>query len=99
MEIYYSGRWGTVCDDGWRTENAVVVCRQLGYSGVVDPDTYFAAPNLRAPIHMDNVLCTGAESRLEDCKFNGWGIHNCAHREDVGVTCQTGRLYVCLSLL
>ena len=30
MEYCSEGVWGTVCDDGWDRNNALVVCRQLG---------------------------------------------------------------------
>jgi len=38
-------------------------------------------------IWLDNLLCDGTETSLDDCDHNGWGTHNCNHNQDVSVEC------------
>ena len=90
VEVYRSGYgWGTVCDDGWDASDAKVVCRALGVSYGNAQDVCCAREfgQGSGEIWLDNVACTGSESRLESCNHNGWGTHNCGHGEDAGVKC------------
>ena len=89
VEICFNNRWGTVCDDNWGEQEATVVCRQLGYTQLMDSvavrEAYFGR-GITA-IHLDDLECTGDEASLADCTHNGVGIHNCNNEEDAGVIC------------
>lgn len=93
VEIYHDGQWGTVCDDGWDMPEAQVVCRQLQFpaaKSVVTAEVYRSGGAPSGPIWMDDMQCTGTEKYLFTCKFKGWGVTDCTHKEDVGVICDTG---------
>ena len=41
------------------------------------------------PILLDEVQCTGNETRLVDCGHNGISTHDCSNTQDAGVICQS----------
>ena len=88
VEIFHSGQWGTVCDDAWGTDDATVVCRELGFSAIgALPRSFAAFGSGTGPIWLDQVDCAGTESRLINCPANQIGVHDCSHFEDAGVIC------------
>ena len=89
VEIYLLGRWGTVCDSRFIFNDAIVVCRQLGYS--IDSDwrsrTFESG---RGIIWLRLVACTGYEANLLQCGRHNYGYNSSycrARYGDAGVIC------------
>ncbi|XP_013413095.1 scavenger receptor cysteine-rich domain superfamily protein-like [Lingula anatina] len=91
LEIYYSGRWGRVCDYGWDLTSADVACKQLGFTGA---HTRILGTSPRGTGHywISDLNCQGSESTLGDCSHDGVGIISsyCSESssDDAGVLCK-----------
>ncbi|XP_056143719.1 uncharacterized protein LOC130119288 [Lampris incognitus] len=91
VEVYHSNQWGTVCDDNWSMADAEVVCRQLGCGSAAKIKKRAAFGPGIGQIWMDDVGCSGSECSLMECSHEGFGKHNCVHKEDAGVVCSDHR--------
>ncbi|XP_034025283.1 HHIP-like protein 1 [Thalassophryne amazonica] len=89
VEIFILGEWGTVCDDLFTSKAGTVVCRQLGFTTVVEvmKRAALGEADSSTRILLDDVQCEGGERSLLQCKRAKVGKHNCTHKEDVGVIC------------
>ena len=101
VEFYYNDKWGTVCDDSWDINDAMVVCRQLHFTGANEALGLAPFGAGTGPIWLDDVLCNGSEHELSQCLHNNnnsFGSQNCDHNHDAAVRC-TGKYTLCHSWL
>ncbi|XP_077091698.1 scavenger receptor cysteine-rich domain-containing protein DMBT1-like [Siphateles boraxobius] len=88
VQVFHDGRWGTVCHNSWDIADGLVLCRELGCGGNSEPLTNAHFGTGTGPIWMDSLRCRGDESNLRNCKFGGWGNHQCIHAYDAGIICR-----------
>ncbi len=68
VEIYADGHWNTVCDSGFDSNAARVVCRTFGYQfGVNLGGSVFG--NVDGDIGVSSVTCNGREADFKKCTF------------------------------
>ena len=88
VEVFYDGKWGTICDQNWVDEDSIVVCKQLGYEGALQTPEDFDFGSSGGPVWIGEITCSQSSSSLIECSHQGWGVHNCSTREyDVTVCC------------
>ena len=67
VEVFYKGKWGKICTNGWDFNDAQVICRQLGFEEAL---AEFIESNVddgnTIPVMVD-VSCTGVEDELASC--------------------------------
>ncbi|CAG2194462.1 PRSS12 [Mytilus edulis] len=89
LELYHDGHWGTVCDDGFGDDQASVEWTfSYEFKDRSDDTNYI----------LDDIVCTGRETSILNCRHTSWNTHNCdtKHREDVGIQCSPDEMALAL---
>ncbi|XP_038648864.1 lysyl oxidase homolog 3B [Scyliorhinus canicula] len=92
VEVRYEGEWGTICDDDFKLENAMVLCRMMGFTTATGWTHSAKYGKGAGRVWLDNLDCRGTEKNVSQCKSLGWGQTDCTHEEDAGVVCKDERI-------
>ena len=71
VEVYYSGRWGTVCNDGWTDTYASLVCVQLGFGSSGELSDFGVG---RRSMLLETIMCSLNGTIPASCVHYGVGI-------------------------
>ena len=102
VEVFHLGQWGTVCDEHWDLDDAMVVCRQLGNLQAVEAprSAFFGAGS--GPSWYYSLYCTGTERNLTECSKSSSNFGSaCSHSRDAGAVCSSqshALLCICLCM-
>ena len=88
LEVYHNGQWGTVCDEFFDSNVAMVVCRQLGFNPVGAMAVFRAVYGRgTGPVLVADARCTGSEENITSCSLSFTSSNFCYHYDGAGVIC------------
>ncbi|XP_068745092.1 scavenger receptor cysteine-rich type 1 protein M130-like [Montipora capricornis] len=98
VEVFSNGIWGRVSSRSywsspWRRKEAAVVCRQLGFPGVITALSWSAFGEGSGPVVMSDVQCAGTEKTLQQCQYRDMVDSYLGDLYGVGVVCKTHSFY------
>ena len=90
VEVLIDGTWGTVCDGNWDYNDALVVCRSLGFTGALGTTSLSEFGPSDGVMHLYDFQCNGAESNILEClRNNSESKPQCRnHSREAGVRCE-----------
>ncbi|XP_060585690.1 deleted in malignant brain tumors 1 protein-like, partial [Ruditapes philippinarum] len=86
VDLKVNETWGTICDTGFDSADARVICRMFGlqYKSFFPKASHYSKKG-SGPIYISNMKCNGTESHINECSYE---ISNqCTHYDDVAVEC------------
>ena len=91
--LWFAGSWDSpkqVCKNAAVNNCASTALHNNNYIHCIGAQavSFAAYGQGTGPILLDDVACTGTETRLIECRASPITVHNCVHFEDASVRCQ-----------
>nr|XP_034369370.1 scavenger receptor cysteine-rich domain-containing protein SCART1-like [Arvicanthis niloticus] len=88
VHLQYGGKWGLMCADGLGTQEASVICRELGCGSVKTMPRYILTPEEMKQPWLYDAQCHGDEPTFSECLLGSWGPVS-------GCKCQCVAVIIC----